>query len=127
MAYNFIKVSLIQILVVTNNYQIIYLTETYLLDPSIIYPTEIYPLYPSIDNDDNRMSIPGYNLLRVDQREREGVCIYYKDHLPIMKRNDLCHLHECLVTELRLRKKKCFSTCLCRSLSQKSGGFLHRP
>ena len=40
-----------------------------------------------------------------------------------MKRNDLCHLHECLVTELRLRKKKCFSTCLCRSLSQKSDEF----
>ena len=74
MAYNFIKVSLIQILVVTNNYQIIYLTETYLLDPSIIYLTEIYPLYPSIDNDDDRISILGYDLLRADQRERR--CLY---------------------------------------------------
>ena len=52
-----------------------------------------------------------------------GVCIYYKDHLPIIKRNDLCQLHECLVTELRIGKKKCFFTCLYRSPSQTSEEF----
>ena len=85
--------------IVTNDYDIIDLTETF--------------LDSSIDNDD-RMSIPGYNLLRVDHpsnTKRGGVCIYYKDHHPIMKRNDLCQLHECLVTELRIGKKKCFFTC----------------
>ena len=52
-----------------------------------------------------------------------GVCIYYIDHLPIVKRNDLSQLHECLVTELRNGKKKCFFTCLYRSPSQISNEF----
>ena len=55
--------------------------------------------------------------------KRGGVCIYYKDHLPIIKRNDLCQLHDCLVTKLRIGKKKCFFTCLYRSPSQTSDEF----
>ena len=46
-----------------------------------------------------------------------------EDHLPIIKRNDLCQLHECLVTEMRIGKKKCFFTCLYRSPSQTSDEF----
>ena len=41
----------------------------------------------------------------------------------IIKRNDLCHLHECLLTEMRIGKKKCFFTCLYRSPSQTSDEF----
>ena len=95
MAYKFIKVSLLQILAVTNGYDIIYLTETF--------------LDSSVENDDDRISIPGYNLLCADHpsnTKRGGACIYYKDHLPIIKRNDLCQLHEFLVTELKIGKKK---------------------
>ena len=80
----------------------------------------------SVDNDDDdRISIPGYNLLREDHpsNTKRGVCIYYKDHLPIIKRNDLCQLHECLVTELRIGKKKCFFKSLYRSPSQTSDEF----
>ena len=44
--------------------------------------------------------------------KRGGVCIYYKVQLPIIKRSDLRQLHECLVTELRIGRKKCFFTCL---------------
>ena len=51
-------------------------------------------------------------------RKRGGVCISYKNHLPIIKRNDSYQLHECLVTELRIGKKKYFFTCLYRSPSQ---------
>ena len=94
MAYNFIKVSLLQTLAVTNDYDIICLTETF-LDSSIE------------NDDDDRISIPGYNFLRAkhpSNTKREEACIYYKDHLPITKRNDLCQLHDCLVTELRLEK-----------------------
>ena len=112
MAYKFIKVSLLQILAVTNGYDIIYLTETF--------------LDSSVENDDDRISIPGYNLLCADHpsnTKRGGACIYYKDHLPIIKRNDLCQLHECLVTELRIGKKKCFFTCLYRSPSRPSEEF----
>ena len=44
---NFIKVSLLHTLAITNDYDIIYLIETF--------------LDPSIDNDDKRISIPGFN------------------------------------------------------------------
>ena len=92
MAHNFIKVSLLQTLSITNDYDIICLNETF-LDSSI---------------DKDGISIPEYNLLRVEHpsnTKRGGVCIYYKDHLPIIKRNDMCQLHECLVTELRIGGK----------------------
>ena len=97
---------------VTNDYDIICLTETF--------------LDSLIENDDDRISIPGYNLLRTDHpsnAKRGFVSSYYKDHLPVIKRNDLCQLHECLVTELRIGKKKCFFTCLYRSPSQTSKEF----
>ena len=113
MAHNFIKVSLHHTLAVTNNYDIICLTETL--------------LNSSFDNDDDRIFIPGYNFLHTDHpsnTKRGGFCIYYKDHLPIIiKRNDLCQLHGCLVTELRIGKKKCFFTCLYRSPTQTSNEF----
>ena len=82
--------------------------------------------FTKFQDDDVRISIPVYNLLRANHpsnAKRGGVCIYYKDHLPIIKRNDLCQLHECLVTELRIGKKKCFFTCLYRSPSQTSKEF----
>ena len=100
MAHNFIKVSLLQTLSVTNDYDIICLTETF--------------LDYSVKNDDDRISIPEHNLLHADHpsnTKRGGVCIYYKGHLAIIKRNYLCQLHKCLVTELRIGKKKCFLTC----------------
>ena len=66
MAHNFIKVSLLQTLAVTNDYGIFCLSETLLVDSSI-------------ENDDDRISIPGYNLLRSDHlsnTKRGGICIY---------------------------------------------------
>ena len=68
MAHNFIKVSSLHTLAVTNNYDIICLTEAF--------------LDSSIDNDDDRISIPGYNLLRADHSsntKKGGICIYYKE------------------------------------------------
>ena len=46
--------------------------------------------------------------------------MYFKEHLPILKRSDLCNLQDCVVTEIRMGKKKCFFTCLCRSPSKSS-------
>ena len=57
------------------------------------------------------MTIEGYNLLRADHpsnKKRGGVCIYYKEHLPVIKRDDLCNLNECLVLEIRIGGEKCF-------------------
>ena len=32
-----------------------------------------------------------------------GVCIYYKEHIPLIKR-DVCALDNCLVTEIRSQR-----------------------
>ena len=62
MAHKFIKVLLLHSLAVTNDYDVICLTEIF--------------LGSSIDNNDDRISIPGYNLLRADHpsnKKRGGV------------------------------------------------------
>ena len=47
------------------------------------------------------MRIEGYNLLRADHpSNKKSVCMYFKEHIPIIKREDLCTLKECLVTEI---------------------------
>ena len=71
---------------VSKNYDIICLSETF--------------LDPSIDLSDERITIERYNLLRADHpsnKKRRGVCIYYKEVPPVIKRDDLCNLNECLV------------------------------
>ena len=71
-----------------------------------------------ISNDDERINIKGYNLLRADHpsnKKGEGVSMYYKEHLPIIKRDDLCTLKECFVTEIRVGKKSfSFRVCINR-------------
>ena len=67
MTHNFFKVSLLQTLVVANDYDIICLIETF--------------LDSSIKNDDDRISIPGYNILHADHPSNTKsavVCIYYR-------------------------------------------------
>ena len=32
--------------------------------------------------------------------KRGGVCLYYKEHLPIIRRDDISNLQGCLVTEI---------------------------
>ena len=41
-------------------------------------------------------------------KKKEGVCAYYKEHLPVIERDDLCTLKECLVTVIIVDKKKFF-------------------
>ena len=36
-----------------------------------------------------------------------GVCIYYVEHLLVIKRDNLCNLNECLVLEIRIGGEKC--------------------
>ena len=50
--------------------------------------------------------------------KRGGVCIYYKEHLPLICKPNLTPLDECLVCELKIGNKKCFITVLYRSPSQ---------
>ena len=90
-AHNFSKIPLLQAISVSKNYDLICLSGTF--------------LYPSIDSSDERITIERHNLLRADHpsnKERGGVCIYYKEHLPVIKRDDLCNLNDCLILEKRI-------------------------
>ena len=70
--------SLPQAYVTQHNCDIICLSETF--------------LNSSIENDDDRIKIDEYNLIRLDHpsdSKKERVCIYYKEHIPLIKRNDI--------------------------------------
>ena len=98
---------LLQAYLTQHNYEIICLSETFLTS--------------SIETVDDRISIDGNNLIRADHpsdSKRCGVCIYNKEHIPLIKRDDICTLDNCLMTEIRLQGEKCFLTCIYRSPSQ---------
>ena len=67
-----------------------------------------------------------YNLIRAadpSYSKRGGVCIYYIEHISLIKRNNICTLDNCLVTEIRLQGEKSFLTCIYFSLSQSHDEF----
>ena len=106
-AHDSIKISLLQAYIIQNNYDIICLSETF--------------LNSSIQTNDDRISIDGYNLIRADHpndSKRGGICIYYKEHIPLMKRDDIFTLDNCLVAEIRSQGEKCFLTCIYCSPNQ---------
>ena len=80
----------------------------------------------SIIDDDPRLAIDGYRILRCDHpsdSRRGGVCIFYRDHLSLFRRPDLTSLDECLVCELKSGANLLF-LCLCyRSPSQDADQF----
>ena len=45
-----------------------------------------------------------------DDSKKEGVFVYHKDNIPLVKKDDLCTLNNCLFTEIR--SKKFFLTCI---------------
>ena len=64
---------------------------------------------------DTRINITGYSLLRADQANNTkcvGVCMYYINYLPVIKRTDLPDLQECIVAEVMVDKERCFLTCI---------------
>ena len=105
-AHDSIKISLIQAYIFRHNYDIICLSEAF--------------LNSSIESNDDRISIDGYNLIRSDHPsdpKRGGVCIYFKEHIPLIKRDDICTLGNWLVTEIRSKGKKYFLTFIYHSKS----------
>ena len=111
-AHDSTKISLLQAYITQRNYDIICLTETF--------------LNSSILSDDNRIKIDGYSLIRSDvpsDSRKGGVCIYYKEHIPLISRDDINTLDNCLVTEIRSQNEKCFLTCIYRSPSQNQDEF----
>ena len=110
-AHNYVKLSLLQAYNAIENYDVICLSETF--------------LDSSNENDEN-LSINGYDMFRCNSpnnSKRGGVCIYFKESLPFIKRDDLSSLNECLVCELKFGKAKCFVTTLYRSPSQSKEEF----
>ena len=106
-AHGFVKVPLIEAFITTHNFDIVCLSETF--------------LDSTIPHDDENININGYLLLRVDHPnniKRGGICMYFKESLPLINRSDLSNMKECLVTEINVNNEKCFFTCLYRSPSQ---------
>ena len=94
-AHDSTKILLLQAHITERNYDIICLTETF--------------LNSSILGDDNRIKIDGYNLIRSDHpsdSKKSGVCIYYKEHIPLILRDDINTLDNWLVTEIRSQNEK---------------------
>ena len=88
--HDFAKMSLIQSYAMSYNTDIIFLFETF--------------LDSSMEASDPNINISGYNSLRSDypSNTKIGVCMFYKDYLPAIRRDDLCGLTECIVTEIKL-------------------------
>ena len=85
----------------------------------IICISESY-LNSDTSSNDNNLNIPGYNMSRADHlsgNQRGGVCIYYKESLPIQMLN-INYLQECICFNLKIGSKLCTIVPLYRSPSQ---------
>ena len=93
-AADFIKVPLIQDLITTSNFDILCLSERF--------------LDSSIPDDDLNIQINGYSLLRADHPnnfKRGGVYIYFKESLPLIRRNFLTTSKDCLVIKINVNNE----------------------
>ena len=75
----------------------------------------------SISSENPRPEIEGYKLFRCDHPSslrRGGVCLYFRDHLPLSLGPDLTTLDECLVCEIQNGSRRFFLTVLYHSPSQ---------
>ena len=110
-AHNFNKISLLKTYVATHKLDVICLSETCL--DSII------------SNDDDNLEIPDYDLFRADypsNTKRGGVCIYYRNSLPLKVLNIQC-LQKYINFKIRIAGKSCRFVSLHRSPSQLQDDF----
>ena len=87
--HGFAKISLMKAFINTHDFDIICLSETY-LDSTI--PRNV-----------KNINHKSYSLSKVDHPSNskcDDVCLYHKEYLPLMARNDLFFKQKCLVTEL---------------------------
>ena len=95
-AHDFVKITHLESLAVAHSLDLICVSETF--------------LDSSFHRDDNRLKIKGYEMIRSDfpgNQKRGGVCVYYREDLPIEIRHDLSSLDECLVLEIMVKRSKC--------------------
>ena len=90
----------------------------------IICISESYINSDILSSDDN-LNIAGYDMARADHpsgNRRGGVCIYYKETLPI-KVSNISYLQECICFDLKTGNKLCSIVSLYRSPIQSSDEF----
>ena len=109
LARDAIKLPILESIVDTYNFDIFGICETYLSG--------------SIPND--KIMLNGFasapfraDCKNIDTRAKGGVCLYYKEHLPIKRRKDLENLDECIVVEINLNRKKILYALVYRTPSQ---------
>ena len=89
-AHNYAKISLLEAYITAQKFDVVCISETY--------------LYSSTAYDNSNLEIAGYNLIRSDHpsnKKRDGVCIYYKNSLPIRVLS-IHYLQECITFELKI-------------------------
>ena len=80
----------------------------------------------TIDLNDDNINIDGYSIFRADHpsnNKRGGVCIYFKQSLPLIRRDDLNAMQEAIVTEISVKNGTYFFTFFYRSPSQSHDEF----
>ena len=105
-SHDFLKVKLLSAYNILHNFDSICISESYLNSEAV-------------SNDDS-LNIPSYNMVRADHPSgnwRGGVCVYYKETLPI-KMLDINYLQECISFDLKIGSKLCSIVSLYRSPSQ---------
>ena len=111
-----IKKSHIECIQSNNNFDIFGVCETYLTKKIEDSQLEIDGFSSVVMRSDLKSSTP-------DSRPRGGVCLYYKDNLPIKRRTDLELLGETICAEISLNRKKIIYILSYRSPSQNSAEF----
>jgi len=109
-AHNFARIGLIQSYNAIHNFNLIAITETAL----------------TTDVPNEKLEIPGYNILRNDlptQDTHGGVMIYHKIDLPTKRRTDLEGYPNIIVAELSISRKKVFFVLIYRKYGQSSEDF----
>ena len=86
----------------------------------ILCLSEIF-LDSTIDLNDENINIDGNFILRADHPSNNihgGFCIYFKQSLPLIRRDDVSTMQEAIVTEISVKNETCFFTWTYRSQSQ---------
>ena len=91
---------MIEAFITTHNFDILCLSETF--------------LDSTIDLNNENTNIDCYSILRVDLQS----CIYFKQSLPLIRRDDLSAMQETTVREISVENETYFFTCFYRSPSQ---------
>ena len=110
LARNKAKIPLIEALQSIHNFDLFAISESFLNLNTNISDLKIHGFSPvPLRNDCNRANI----------HPQGGVCLYHKEHVPLVHRTDLQFLDECIICEVKIDKnKKMFFIAVYRSPSQ---------